>query len=130
MKNKNIFCALCALFSPFIHASDTASANITLHIPDRLELSDVSAASHQLSNTRSAQAFFCVGDTSGLQFSIESEEPSLAEQIRLSSGSTLFERNMARSTRVDECHERNSGVLQITQLPQGVQTITAVVVAE
>ncbi len=130
MKNKNIICAACALFSPFTQGSDTASANITLHIPANYELSAKTAIASDYPQFVYAQADFCVGGTSGLQFSIESDDPTSSSELRLASASTLDKQNTGRNSRTSECHERNSGILKITQLPQGKRTITAVVVAE
>ncbi|MEM8501194.1 MAG: hypothetical protein AAF542_24480 [Pseudomonadota bacterium] len=130
MKNKTIICAACVLFSPFIQGSDTTSANITLHIPANYELSAKTAAADDYPHVVYAEADFCVGSTSGLQFSIESDDPTSSSELRLASVSTLDEPNAVRNSRAKECHERNSGILKITQLPQGKRTITAVVVAE
>lgn len=130
MKNKNIIYAACALFSPLVQSSDTASANITLHIPANYELSAEIANASDYPHIVYAEAGFCVGGTSGLQFSIESDDSTLSSELWLASTSTLNELNTAGNSRANECHERNSGILKITQLPQGKRTITAVVVAE
>ncbi len=133
MKNKNIFStALVFILVPNAQAADTVGANISLHVPERLVAKPM-LTMHQTvpsSMGRSISTPFCVSGNDGLQFSVIAGDPALSASLKLEGTEKSNDNKISPHTSVRECHERDFGVLKITQLPQGKRSITAVVVIE